>query len=57
MAEQFDETLEDYLARLNIEGGRKTFYKNRKNIDFILRKTKADGYKENQTRIFRCKIE
>ncbi len=47
MAEQFDETMEDYLARLNIEGGRKTFYKNRKNIDFILRKTRANGYKEN----------
>ncbi len=37
--EQFEETLEDYLARLNIEGDRKTWQSNNKKIDFILRKT------------------
>jgi len=38
--EQFEETLEDYLARLNVEGRRNTWLKNRRKIDFILRKTK-----------------
>ncbi len=33
------ETLDDYLARLNIEGKRKTWEKNRKKIDYILKKT------------------
>ena len=38
--EQFEETLEDHLAKLNIEGKRNTWIKNRRKIDFVLSKTR-----------------
>lgn len=37
--EQFEETIEDYLARLNLEAKRNVWFKNRRKIDFILSKT------------------
>ena len=37
--EKFEETIEDYVAKLNIEGQRKVWLKNRRKIDFILSKT------------------
>jgi ubiquinone/menaquinone biosynthesis C-methylase UbiE len=39
MDNQFEEILEDYLAKLSIEGKRTSWYENRRKIDFVLGKT------------------